>query len=264
MLGGNAYRWPVHFLLPLVGLAILGEATRHVKEEELADLPIANVTPPIADDVWAAYIAAVAAALARGFTGIHTLTTRGDGGLVSTMLVAEQAGLPVRVRIERFDGAVLALDVVIGREIDEVRGATFTLWAVPARALGINPAGPPAAPLCKTGDAEVDVRFRLRGSANRVPRAVRRPPARARRGAARRLARVLGARRPALSRLSRARLAARAAAAAVRARERTRGAAGAPGRARRAARRGRRARHRRDHEHAAADELGHATDPEAS
>ena len=101
----------------------------------------------------------------RGFTGIHTLTTRGEGGLVSTMIVAEQTGLPVRVRIERFDGAVLALDVVVGREIDEVRGATFTLWAIPARVLGINPSGPPAAPLCKTGDAELDARFKLRGSA---------------------------------------------------------------------------------------------------
>ena len=165
VLGGNAFRWPVQFLLPLLGVAVIGEATRHVREEELADLPIAKVTPPIADATWASYISAVAAALERGFAGIHTLTTRGEGGLVSTVIVAEQGGLPVRLRIERFDGAVLALDVVIGREIDEVRGATFTLWSVPPRALGINPSGPPAAPLCKTGDVDLDERFRLRGSA---------------------------------------------------------------------------------------------------
>ncbi len=166
VLGGNAYRWPIHFLLPLVGLAIIAEATRHVRDEELVDIPIVNVTPPIADATWGAYIAAVAALLEQSLTGIHTLTTRGDGGLVSTVIVADKAGLPVRVRVERFDGAVLALDIVIGREIDELRGATFTLWSVPPRALGINPSGPPAAPLCKTGDAELDTRFRLRGSAH--------------------------------------------------------------------------------------------------
>jgi hypothetical protein len=184
VLGGNAYRWPIHFLLPLVGIAIIGEAVRHVRDEELAHTPIAQVTPPIADAAWGAYITAVAAALAgrglnpdgsaaegqrgsiaRSFGGIHTLTTRGEGGLVTTVIVAEQGGLPVRTRIERFDGAVLALDVVVGREIDEVRGATFTLWSVPARALGINPSGPPAAPLTKIGDAELDERYRLRGNA---------------------------------------------------------------------------------------------------
>ena len=164
VLGGNAYRWPIHFLLPLVGLAIIAEATRHVREEELADIPIVNVTPPIADPTWGAYITAVATTLETSLTGIHTLTTRGEGGLVSTVIVAERSGLPVRVRIERFECAVLALDVVIGREIDELRGATFTLWAIPPRALGINPSGPPAAPLCKTGDAELDARFRFRGN----------------------------------------------------------------------------------------------------
>jgi len=59
----------------------------------------------------------------------------------------------------------MALDVVVGRELDEMRAATLTLWAIPPRALGINPAGPPAAPLVKTGDAPFDERFKTRGDA---------------------------------------------------------------------------------------------------
>ena len=52
----------------------------------------------------------------------------------------------------------------LGRELDEVRGATLTLWAIPPRALGVNPRGPPAAPLFKAGDAPFDERFKSRGS----------------------------------------------------------------------------------------------------
>src|SRR5262249_27063343 len=52
-----------------------------------------------------------------------------------------------------------------GREIDEVRGATLTVWAIPRRALGVNPAGPAATPAIKTGDAQFDERFKTRGSA---------------------------------------------------------------------------------------------------
>jgi hypothetical protein len=60
---------------------------------------------------------------------------------------------------------VIALDVVVGREIDELRGATLCLWAIASRELGVNPAGPPAAPLFKAGDETFDQRFKCRGSA---------------------------------------------------------------------------------------------------
>ena len=70
----------------------------------------------------------------------------------------------MRTRIERLGGSVLGLDVTVGREIDEVKGATMTLWAIPAREVGTNPAAPPAAPPFKTGDAAFDDRFRARGS----------------------------------------------------------------------------------------------------
>jgi hypothetical protein len=165
VLGGYAFRWPNHYLLPLLGLALIAEATHDVRDEELAALPIATDTPPIADATWSTYIAAVKAALERTLSGVHTVTTRGDGNLATTLIVADAVGIPVRVRIDRIDASVIALDIVVGREIDEVRGATLTLWAIPDRALGVNPSGPPAAPVFKSGDATFDQRFKSRGNA---------------------------------------------------------------------------------------------------
>lgn len=165
VLGGYAFKWPHHYLLPLAGLWTIAGALRTVREEELAALPITSETPPVGDPAWAAYIALVAQGLRRALGDVHSLTTRGEGGLATSTIVGEARGIPVRARIERIDGCVLALDVVLGREIDEGRGATLAIWAIPPRALGVNPAGPPAAPLFKTGDAQFDERFKTRGSA---------------------------------------------------------------------------------------------------
>jgi hypothetical protein len=165
VLGGYAFKWPHHYLLPVLGLALIAEAARSVRDDELAALPIANATPPITDAAWSAYITQVTQGLRRALDGVHSLTTRGEAGLASSVIVGDTGGLTVRVRIERIEGSVLALDVVVGREIDELRGATLTAWAIPPRALGINPAGPPAAPIFRTGDPLFDERFKTRGSA---------------------------------------------------------------------------------------------------
>ena len=166
VLAGYAFKWPNHYLLPLLGLALVADAARRVREQELAALPIATVTPPIQDAGWSSYIGTVKAGLETALgSSMHTLTTRGDGGLATSLLVGDKGGLPVRTRIDRIEGSVVALDVTIGREIDEVRGATLCLWAIPPRALGVNPNGPPAAPLFKAGEQIFDDRFRCRGSA---------------------------------------------------------------------------------------------------
>lgn len=165
VLGGYRFAWPHHYVLPLVGLALIAEASRRVRDEELAELPFASAAPPIADAVWSSYVGTVVHALRRTWDSVHSLTTRGDGGLASTVFAGEVRGLTVRTRIERIEGSVIALDVVVGREIDEVRGSTLTVWAIPERGLGNNPAGPPAAPILRAGDPPFDARFKLRGSA---------------------------------------------------------------------------------------------------
>jgi hypothetical protein len=165
VLGGYAFKWPHHYLLPLLGLSLIADAVRSVRDEELAALPIASETPPIADTAWASYVGIVTQGLRRTLGEVHSLTTRGEAGLASSVIVGDAGGISVRIRVERIEGSVLALDVVLGRDIDEVRAATLTLWAIPPRALGVNPAGPPAAPLFKTGDPQFDERFKARGSA---------------------------------------------------------------------------------------------------
>jgi hypothetical protein len=164
LLGGHAFRWPHHYLLPLVGLVLVVDALRRVRDEELALLPIVSETPAIPDAAWAAYLAAAKQGLTRTLDEVHSLTSRGDGGVVSSLIVGEAGGLPVRARIERIEGSVLAPDDDVGREIDELRGATLTLWAIAPRELGTNPPAPPAAPLFRTGDLPFDERFKSRGS----------------------------------------------------------------------------------------------------
>jgi hypothetical protein len=164
VLGGYGFRWSHHYLLPLLGLVLIAEAVRTVRDDEIAAQPVTSETPPIADAAWSAYIAAVTHGLRRALQDVHSLTTRGEGGLASSVIIGEAGGISVRIRIERIEGCVLALDVVLGRDIDELRGASFMVWAIPPRALGVNPAGPPASPLFKTGDAHFDERFKTRGS----------------------------------------------------------------------------------------------------
>jgi hypothetical protein len=164
VLGGYGFDWTHHYLLPLLGFALIADASRRVREEELADMPLASETPPIADTAWSRYVGAVAAGLREKLADVHTLTTRGDGGLTSSVIVGDRGGLPVRTRIERIDGSVLALDVVIGREIDEARVATLTLWAIPERRLGTNPPGPPSNPAFRSNDPQFDERFKIRGN----------------------------------------------------------------------------------------------------
>src|SRR5262249_24745231 len=76
VLGGYAFKWPHHYLLPLLGLALLGGPARSVRDEELAAQPIASETPPIGDAAWSGYIAQLTQGLRRVLRDVHSLTTR--------------------------------------------------------------------------------------------------------------------------------------------------------------------------------------------
>jgi hypothetical protein len=99
VLGGYAFEWPHHYLLPLLGVAFVADAVRRVRDEELASLPLSAEAPPIGDTVWSTYVGTVAQGLRRTLDGVHTLTTRGEGGLASSVIVGEAKGLTMRARI---------------------------------------------------------------------------------------------------------------------------------------------------------------------
>lgn len=166
-LGGYAFQWAHQYLLPLVGLALIADAASRVRAQELADLPPKITTPPITDAAWLSYVTAVKAHLETvvGANGIHTLTTRGDAGGQTSQIIGQRDGIAVRIRIERFEGSVISLDIVAGLEFDERSPATWRLWAVHPRSMGTHPHGPPAKPRFSSGDASFDGRFRLSGKA---------------------------------------------------------------------------------------------------
>ena len=56
--------------------------------------PIVNETPPISDSVWAAYLAAVTQGLRDTLGEVNSLTTRGEGGLMSSVIVGTANGSP--------------------------------------------------------------------------------------------------------------------------------------------------------------------------
>ena len=158
VLGGYAFQWPNHYLLPLLGLALIAEARARVRDEELAahadraarrrrsPTPRGRATSPRSRP-----------ALERTLADVHTLTTRGEGRTSRRrVIVGDADGLPVRARIERIDGSVIALDVV--RRPRDRRGPrrdADRCGRSPTRALGANPSGPPAAPPFKIGRRRV-------------------------------------------------------------------------------------------------------------
>jgi hypothetical protein len=165
VLGGHEFQYADQFLMPLLGVALIADAARRTREQELEAIPLVANAPPIPDAQWSTFVGTVSQGLHRVLSDVHSLTTRGEGGLSSSLVIGTANGHTVRTRIERIEGSVVALDVVIGREIDELRGSTVTVWAQPQRGMGSNPPGPPAAPPFKSGDLAFDDRFRTRGNA---------------------------------------------------------------------------------------------------
>jgi hypothetical protein len=172
VLGGYGFAWPLHFLLPIIGLLVMVEASPRLAEEE-APRGVRPRTPPIDDDVWAAWIGQLAAAL-RTDDGaeIRTVTVRGDDQTMQTVMAGERNGVPFKARFGRMGhggtASLVAIDVVAGREVAETMRATFTLYAKPEGIADAHPSPPPAAPSVNIEDPPFMARFRVRGDAGAV------------------------------------------------------------------------------------------------
>jgi hypothetical protein len=177
--GGYSFAWPFLYLLSAVGLLTIGEAARHVadEEEELTPPTAARSfrPPPVADEVWQSYVAAVVDGLRRAHpdSKAQTMTVRGDDAVASTHIVAIVRGVSLRVRVDRVQESVLCLDALCGREPPGNAAPAWTLYARPERLLGIRAHDEPpacAGPVLKLDDSPFDARFRVRDAADHTGR----------------------------------------------------------------------------------------------
>lgn len=166
VLGGHAFEWPLHYLLLALGLTTVADAAVPVRPAEHAVAAMtAGGGPAIDDATWGRYLGAVSAALRRRCSSLHSLTTRGGEATTSSVLVGEADGRALRIRVDRDHGAVLGLDVAIGRDLELApRGKTQATLTV-ACDEGFLPEDAPACePPIASGDAGFDRRFRCRGA----------------------------------------------------------------------------------------------------
>ena len=166
-LGGTAYQWPLHYLLLALGATMLADVAAPLHAAENSALAVARghglSVSPVDDATWGRYLATVATVLRRRVTSLHTLTTRAPDGSTSTVLIGEADGRTIRARIDREQGAVLGVDLALGRDLEAVP-STPTLTVVSDDPLLLADA-PSAGPELTTADQAFDHRFRCQGSA---------------------------------------------------------------------------------------------------
>ncbi len=159
VLGGYAFQWPLHYLLLALGITAVADAAVPVRA---AEAQTSAIGPSIDDATWGRYLGAVSATLRRRCTSLHSLTTRSAEGGTSSVLVGEADGRSLRARIDRDGGAVIGLDIAIGRDLELARGGA-TLMVVCDEAY-LTEDAPPVAPAIESGDPAFDQRFRSHGS----------------------------------------------------------------------------------------------------
>lgn len=165
VLGGYGFDWPFHFLLGVVGMVVIADAAPRLHDEE-SPRAMKPRTPPIEDDAWQAWITQLIAGLRKDDPAdIKAVTVRGDDGSATTVMVGERHAAPFKARFGRLGGALVSIDIVCGREINESQRATFTLHARADGTQEAHPAPPPAAPTVHVDDTGFSARFRVRGDA---------------------------------------------------------------------------------------------------
>lgn len=167
VLGGYGFGWPLHFLLPVVGLLVMLDAAPRLHDEE-APLAVRPRTPGIDDEAWATWVGQLGTALGGGDAEIKTVTVRPDPYSTQTVMVGVRHGIHFKARFGRMGQSLVVIDVVAGREVADTQRATFTLFAKPEGLGDVHPAPPPAAPSVTVDDAAFMARFRVRGDATAV------------------------------------------------------------------------------------------------
>ena len=171
VIGGYAYEWPLQYLVAMVGLLVIADASEEVAEQEssLAAAERAFHLPPISSDTWRAFVDATVAALRKweddGEKPAQTVSSDKGQGVVETHIVTRKRGVSVQIIITQAHDAVHMVDVLCGRRPPQNQDPDWTLHARAERviAIGSHPEPPPTtASAIKTRDAPFDRRFRVR------------------------------------------------------------------------------------------------------
>lgn len=156
VLGGLGFGWPMNFAVAAVGILAMADASEAEREERRAWGP---ATPMIDDEIWHGFVGQVVTRLRADGGEVSAVSVRGDHGQIATVVLAERAGVPVRLCVTRVAGCVISVDLICGRE-----SAAAPRWALVAREPGGHPEPPAAAGVgFVVDDAVFDARFRCRG-----------------------------------------------------------------------------------------------------
>lgn len=161
---GLGFPWPMHHAVVAVGLlAIVAAAPRVIAEERVG---LTAATPSIDDEAWLGFVGAVVTRLRGDGDDASALSVRGEPGQISTVVVGERRGVPVRLTVTRVAGAVVSIDLVCGRE-----SARAPSWTAVALAHGEHPEPPRVEPAFALAEPSFDRRFRCRGDRDGFARA---------------------------------------------------------------------------------------------
>jgi hypothetical protein len=128
MLAGYGLIYPAYFAVVAVGFLTMTDAVVQLREEELGSLMPANA-PVIEDGPWHSYVLAVVDRLRALGHEASTVSVRGDGEQITTIIAGRMDERSFSVRIERLAGRVAVIDTRIGRELQDVATASLVIHA---------------------------------------------------------------------------------------------------------------------------------------
>jgi hypothetical protein len=178
-IGGYSFSWPLQYMVALIGVFTISNASLVVAEQEraLGEPHPLFTSPPIDRAAWQRYVSVVASALGDGAAVAMTAPALAannraepdeDSSIEVTRIVGRRRGAAFAVQVSQVASCIHTIDIQLGGPRPDAR-PSWTLQARPERvlAVGAHPEPPAtAAAVQKTGDAPFDGRFRIRGAAD--------------------------------------------------------------------------------------------------